>query len=197
MLMFSINPAYDYQRGDEYGIGEVAERQELYRRCESLGVGISVMKPFEGGQLLNASTSPFGTALTRNQCIEYALDKPAVKTVLCGVRNCADLKDILKFLNATSEERNYSILGTFTPIEANGICTYCNHCQPCPAELNVGLINKYYDLAHAGDELAKVHYQTLEKTAGDCVSCGHCDSRCPFHVHQTERMATIRDYFGK
>lgn len=23
---------------------------------------------------------------------------------------------------------------------------YCNHCQPCPAELNVGLINKYYDL---------------------------------------------------
>lgn len=28
---------------------------------------------------------------------------------------------------------------------------YCNHCQPCPAGLNVGLINKYYDLAVAGD----------------------------------------------
>ena len=28
-----------------------------------------------------------------------------------------------------------------------GNCVYCNHCQPCPAGLNVGLINKYYDLA--------------------------------------------------
>ena len=45
MMMFSINPAYDYQRGD-YGIGGVDERMELYRRCEREGVGISVMKAF-------------------------------------------------------------------------------------------------------------------------------------------------------
>lgn len=29
---------------------------------------------------------------------------------------------------------------------------YCNHCQPCPAELNVGLINKYYDLVKAEEK---------------------------------------------
>lgn len=40
MMMFSINPAYDYQKGD-YAIGEVAERAELYRECEHMGVGIS------------------------------------------------------------------------------------------------------------------------------------------------------------
>ena len=28
----------------------------------------------------------------------------------------------------------------------------------------MGLINKYYDLAKAGDELAKDHYRKLEKT---------------------------------
>ena len=47
MFMFSINPAYDYQKG-EYAMGEVAERAALYRDCERLGVGISVMKPFAG-----------------------------------------------------------------------------------------------------------------------------------------------------
>ena len=56
LFMFSINPAYDYQAG-EYAIGEVAERAALYRDCEKMGVGISVMKPFAGGQLLDARTS--------------------------------------------------------------------------------------------------------------------------------------------
>ena len=54
----------------------------------------------------------------------------------------------------------------------------------------------YYDLALQGDNLAREHYLTLEKRAGDCVGCGHCDSRCPFHVTQSQRMQTIQTYFG-
>ncbi len=196
ILMFSINPAYDYQQEGDYAIGSVDERQNLYRRCQAQGVGISVMKAFSGGQLLNARTSPFGKALTEYQCIQYALDKPGVLTVLPGIRDRKDLKRILGFVNAAPEEKDYSILGTFAPREAKGSCVYCNHCQPCPAGLDVGLINKYYDLALAGDELAKDHYAHLEKKAGDCIRCGHCDDRCPFHVSQSDRMEVIREYFG-
>ena len=110
MLMFSINPAYDYADAadyetDSYAIGSVAERMELYRRCETEGVGISVMKAFSGGQLLDAKTSPFGKALTEYQCIQYALDKPGVLTVLPGVRNMEDLRRILGFCNAAPEKR--------------------------------------------------------------------------------------------
>ena len=197
MLMFSINPAYDYSREGEFAIGGVEERQKLYRRCEAEGVGISVMKAFSGGQLLDAGTSPFGRALTEYQCIQYALDKPGVLTVLPGVRSREDLKRILGFANAAPEEKDYSVLGIFAPQEAAGACVYCNHCQPCPAGLDVGLINKYYDLSLAGDALAKSHYASLEKKAGDCVGCGHCDSRCPFHVRQGARMQEIRAYFGE
>lgn len=50
MMMFSINPSYDYSHGD-YGIGKVDERMAVYRRCEAEGVGISVMKAFSGGRL--------------------------------------------------------------------------------------------------------------------------------------------------
>src|SRR5699024_1474089 len=67
LLMFSINPGYDYHHGD-YAIGGAGERMDLYRRCEKEGVGISVMKAFSGGQLLSAKTSPFGRALTEYQC---------------------------------------------------------------------------------------------------------------------------------
>lgn len=196
LFMFSINPAYDYQKG-EYSIGDVAERAELYRDCERMGVGISVMKPFAGGQLLDAKTSIFKRALTHTQCFQYALDRPAVMTVLPGVRNMADLQTVLKYVTATPEEKDYSVIGEFTPQSAYGICVYCNHCQPCPMGLDVGLINKYYDLALAGDEMAKGHYQKLSIHAGACVKCGHCESRCPFHVKQEQRMEEISAYFSK
>ena len=58
------------------------------------------------------------------------------------------------------------------------------------------MINKYYDLAKAGDERAKDNYRKLELHAGECVSCGHCNKRCPFHVDQMARMKEIKEYFG-
>ncbi len=116
-------------------------------------------------------------------------------TVLPGVRDRSDLKELLGFLDASPEEKDYSVLRTFTPVDAEGTCVYCNHCQPCPAGLDIGLINKYYDLSVAGDELARSHYTALGKRASDCMSCGHCDKRCPFHVRQQDRMKEIAAYF--
>ena len=195
VVMFSINPAYDYGQGD-YGIGENTERYDLYRRCQREGVAITVMKPFCGGQLLDAAQSPFGVALTREQCIQYALDKPGVMAVLPGFGNQREMREVLSFFDASAADRDYSCLGELAPAGAVGRCVYCKHCHPCPAGLDVALINKYYDLAMQGDNLAREHYLTLEKRAGDCVGCGHCASRCPFHVTQSQRMQTIQTYFG-
>ena len=194
MFMFSINAGYDYQHG-EFAKGSASERMELYKRCESEGIGISVMKPFSGGQLLDAKTSPFGEALTLYQCIQYALDKPGVLTVLPGISSVEDVKKLLKFFEVSPEERDYSVIGSFTPKDMTGTCVYCNHCQPCPMGLDIGLINKYYDLSVAGDDMAKDHYQKLDVHAEDCVKCGHCESRCPFHVKQEARMEEIAKYF--
>ncbi len=195
VMMFSINPLYDFGQGD-FGIGSVEERYDLYRRCEKEGIGIVVMKPFCGGQLLDAAKSPFGAALTEAQCIQYALDKPGVIAVVPGYGNVQELQKSLAYLTAADAEKDYSILGSFTPSESAGKCVYCKHCHPCPMGLDVALINKYYDLALLGDPLAREHYLTLEKKAGDCVSCGHCDGRCPFKVQQSERMKVIKEYFG-
>ena len=196
MLMFSINPVYDYGKGD-FGFGENTERHDLYRRCQREGVGISVMKPFCGGQLLDKKQSPFQAALTKTQCIAYALDKPGVITVLPGYGNEQELREVLSYFETSPEARDYSAVSTFASENTLGKCVYCKHCHPCPAGLDIALINKYYDLAKLGDGLAKEHYLTLEKTAQDCASCGHCDNRCPFHVHQSQRIQEILAYFGK
>lgn len=197
MMMFSINPAYDFEKGDEYGIGTVSERFALFRRCEAEGVGISVMKPFHAGKLLKDNTSPFGTALSQYQCLQYALDRPGVLTTVPGVRNLSDLDELLGFADASDKEKDYSVIGSFTADKISGNCVYCNHCQPCPAGIDIGLVNKYYDLAQVGDKMAANHYEKLSIKADACLSCGHCNSRCPFGVFQQERMEKVNKYFGK
>lgn len=196
MLMFSVNPGYDYQKG-EYAKGSVDERSAVYSRCEREGISISVMKPFSGGQMLDAAVSPFGKALTQYQCMQYALDRPGVLTVLPGMSSVEQVEHMLGFFEAGEDEKDYSVIGTFSPAEAVGKCVYCNHCKPCPKGLDIGIINKYYDLARNGDFMAAEHYRNLEVKADACVQCGHCEARCPFHVRQEERMKEIAAYFGR
>lgn len=197
MMMFSVNAAYDFEYSDDLGMGSAGERAALLRRCQEEGVGISVMKPFHAGKLLDARESPFGRAMTRNQCIQYALDCPGVLTVVPGVRGLDDLNELLTFPDAAQEERDYSFIRELTPKDIEGHCVYCSHCHPCPAGIDIGLVNKYYDLARAGDELAKNHYRKLGTKASACRDCGHCDRRCPFQVEQSRRMREIAEYFGE
>ena len=98
-LLFSINPCYDLLPGDEdcetlwadesyekplFNLDPV--REELYETCQRLGVGITVMKAFGGGDLLSAEYSPAGKAMTAVQCLHYALTRPAVASVMCGAK---------------------------------------------------------------------------------------------------------------
>ena len=154
------------------------------------------MKAFSGGQLLDAKTSPFGQAMTEYQCIQYALDRPGVVTVLPGVRNRAEsASGFSASLTPPTRRRTTDDQLPDPKRRSRANALYCNHCQPCPAGLDIGLINKYYDLSRAGDALARDRYNNLTVKASDCLACGHCDSRCPFHVHQVERMQEIAAYF--
>ena len=49
----------------------------------------------------------------------------------------------------------------------------------------------------AGDTMAAGHYEKLEKHAGDCIGCGHCDRRCPFRVRQSEKMKELAEHFRR
>ena len=80
-----------------------------------------------------------------------------------------------------------------------GQCIYCGHCQPCVANLDIAMINKFYDLATMQPEVpaaVRSHYELLEKTASACIDCHACESRCPFGVKIAERMKKTAELFG-
>lgn len=212
MILFSVNPAFDmlpasedlndYFKDDYYRNtgGITPERAELYRICEENGVGITVMKGYAGGRLLDAEASPFGVALTPVQCIHYALTRPAVASVLTGFDSIAHVDAAVAYETATEEEKDYATVLAGAPAHAySGQCTYCGHCSPCPAGIDIAMVNKLYDLASMHDEVpatVRAHYKSLSAGGADCTGCGGCERRCPFGVHVRERMKDAERLFS-
>ena len=212
MLLFSVNPAFDLLPPSEdlndyfvesYGEGLAGIdplREELYKLCEQRGVGITVMKGYAGGRLFDARSSPFGVALTPVQCLHYALTRPAVASVLVGYDTPAHVDAAVAYEAATEEERDYASVLAKAPRHAySGQCTYCGHCAPCPAGIDIAMVNKLYDLAAMQPEVpatVRAHYQALSATAADCIACGGCETRCPFGVPVVERMEKAKALLG-
>lgn len=204
IILFSINPAFDLLPASEdlntYFADSYAEdlngidpeRAELYQVCEQRGIGITVMKGYAGGRLFSPQTSPFGVALTPVQCIHYALTRPGVASILAGYDSTEHVTQAVAHETATSKEKDYASVLAHAPHHAyTGQCTYCGHCAPCPAGIDVAMVNKLYDLATMQEEVPstiKAHYESLSAGAKDCIACGGCEVRCPFDVPVVERM---------
>ncbi|MBQ3450199.1 MAG: aldo/keto reductase [Synergistaceae bacterium] len=213
VLMFSVNPCYDLQPASEdvedlwadeayanHLTNMDPEREKLYEACQRMGVGITVMKCFGGGDLLNAELSPAGAALTVNQCIAYALSRPAVSCVLAGAHSVEELNLSADYENASESERDYALaLASFPKISWEGHCMYCSHCAPCPKKIDIASVTKFLNLAQAGKNLPETvreHYAVLEHHAGECIQCGACEKRCPFNVKIRENMKEAVKVFG-
>ena len=211
MILFSINPAFDMRPATEdldsmFGEYDASlsgidpERSALYRLCEEKGVGLTVMKGFFGGRLFDAKTSPFGTAFTPVQCIHYALTRPGVCSILCGYDTTDQVDAALAYETAADEEKDYASVIATAPLHSyRGQCTYCGHCRPCPMEIDIAMVNKFYDLAvqqPAVPESVQAHYEALGVTASACIGCRSCESRCPFGVEIAARMERTAELFG-
>ncbi len=213
VLLFSINPAYDMlppteNVGDLFDLANYEKptyqvdpaREELYRYCAANGIGISVMKAFAGGRLLDASRSQFARAMTPVQCIHYALTRPAVATVAAGFHTVEQFDETCAWCDATEDERDYgAVLSTLSDNSFQGACMYCGHCAPCTARIEIADVNKYADLAEAQGQVTETlreHYAELEFHASDCIGCGACETRCPFGVKIVDKMQQTAEVFG-
>ena len=213
VLMFSVNPCYDLQPANE-DVEQLwapenyknqltnmdPDRQRLYETCQRLGIGITVMKCFGGGDLLDAKLSPAGVALTVNQCIHYALSRPAVSVVLAGAHSIEQFKTSIAYENATDEEKDYALaFASFPKISWKGHCMYCSHCDPCVKKINIAYVTKFLNLTIAQKsipETVREHYAALEHHASECIQCGACEARCPFGVAIRQNMKKAEEVFG-
>ena len=212
LMMFSINPAFDMTPAETDVLStfeELSEQQyvaidpvraELYKYCEQQNIAITVMKTLGGGRLLSAEHSPFKKAMTVTQCAHYALTRPGVVSVLIGCQSAKQVHEAVAYLHSTEQQRDYTDIIRGYSGELTGKCVYCNHCQPCPVNIDIATINKYLDIAildthHIPPSIIQ-HYQSLQPNGSDCIACGNCEEKCPFSVPVIENMERADTLLG-
>lgn len=203
VLMFPVNMPSHCVEG----------KRELLNACASRNIAVVAMKPYAGGKLFQskrtldiASYQSGGpsikvkknASITPVQCLSYVLTQPGVITTVPGCKNTAEVADALAYLTATPEERDFSMVLTDFDQYVRGVCTYCNHCLPCPVKINIGETMRFLDFVeHEHSLKTRADYADLSAHAADCTGCNACTRRCPFGVDVVPRMKDAAAVLGK
>jgi len=188
------------------------QRQEMLATCEKHGIGVIAMKPFAGGKLLQPNKSvSFPDYLTAfhempekkisegvkaTQCLHYILNQIGISTIVPGVANIDELEDCLSYYSVSDEKLDYTNLLKDFEEYVTGECVYCNHCQPCPEDIDIASIFRLHDQAQI-EQTDKIQeaYIKMDAKASDCIECGDCEERCPFDVQVIEKMKEAATFF--
>jgi predicted aldo/keto reductase-like oxidoreductase len=218
----------------------VPGREALQDACVAHNVGLVAMKPYAGGNLLRKEyiiyAEPYqmgrtqmrgaptrfekAVTLTPVQCLSYVLSQAGISTTVPGCKNLDELVEALAYWDASEGETDFSAVLPAFKDSASGQCVYCNHCLPCPMEIDVGKTLSLLDEAqrqsttvlradyeagpvgHGARPLTRramtdlrADYDALPVKASDCVECGDCMERCPFEVDIIGKMRKAAQVF--
>ena len=172
-----------------YNIVE-SQGTELIHRCAEKNIGFICMKPLAGGAIEDATLA-----------LRYVLSNPDVTVVIPGM---ADPKELAQNIAAVSDTSPLSAqeqakLQQIRDSLGTQFCRRCNYCQPCTVGISISscfLFDGYlrrYGLA----DWAKGRYASMDTHASDCIGCGACESRCPYHLPIRDMLKKVAQQFGE
>ncbi len=163
--------------------------EELMRKCTERNIGFIVMKPLAGGAIDDPELA-----------LRYICANPDVSVVIPGMY---DVKEIDQNLAAVENDAPFTEaeLAKMDEIRnelGTNFCRRCNYCQPCSAGINISgcfTFDSYYSRYGLGQWAAE-RYGVMGKHASDCVGCGACEDRCPYHLPIREMLKKVASHFG-
>ncbi len=163
-----------------YNIVET-QGEELIRRCTEKNVGFICMKPLAGGALEDADLA-----------MRFIIQNSAVSVVIPGMYDVSEIDQNAAAIENTSPltEEEAAKIESVRKELGTQFCRRCNYCQPCTVGINISgifLFEGYLKRYDLGD-WAKGRYATLSKKASDCIECGVCETRCPYHLPIREML---------
>jgi predicted aldo/keto reductase-like oxidoreductase len=155
--------------------------QELVPLTQERELGFIAMKPLAGGMLDDA-----------NLAIKYLLQFDNVVPDP-GIEKCEEIEEIVDIV-AGSWELTPSERQEMARIRAEvgtRFCRRCGYCQPCPEGVDIPLMmnlrsfwKRFTPETFASGWIAKG-----AESARDCVECGECEEKCPYHLPIREMLA--------
>lgn len=163
-----------------YNIVET-QAEALIHACAEKNIGFIDMKPLAGGAIENAALA-----------MRFAAGNPDVTVVIPGMAEPEEIgQNLAAVLNtAPLSDSEKEELQAIRNKLGTQFCRRCNYCAPCTVGIAIPTVflMEGYLLRYGLADWAKSRYNAMEKKASDCIACGACEARCPYHLPIREMM---------
>ena len=164
--------------------------EKLLALCKEKNVGFIDMKPLAGGAIEDARLA-----------LRYIARCEGVDVIIPGMdypEQVQENYDAIVDAAPLSDEEQAKILAIRKELGTN-FCRRCNYCAPCTVDIKIPTIFLFdgYLTRYGLPDWAKSRYDALEKHASDCIVCGACEKRCPYHLPIRDMLLKVAERFGK
>lgn len=163
--------------------------EDLIAACKEKNVGFICMKPLAGGAIENGCLA-----------LRYIAANENVTLVIPGM---AEPKEVEQNAAAVTDaspltEQEQADIKKVRDSLGTQFCRRCNYCAPCTAGISIpsAFLFEGYLSRYGLADWAKDRYKTMAHTASECVQCGLCEERCPYHLPIREMMKHTAEKFG-
>jgi len=171
-----------------YNIVE-SQGTELMEQCRAKNIGFINMKSLAGGAIEDARLA-----------LRFAASNPNVTVVLPGMYTPEEVARNVEAMADKSPLTEEELARAEAVRKALGtnFCRRCNYCAPCTSGINIPNAFTYHSyLSRYGlADWAKSRYNAMSAKAGDCVECGACETRCPYHLPIREMLKKVAKDFN-
>jgi predicted aldo/keto reductase-like oxidoreductase len=155
--------------------------EELIPLAAEHDMGFIAMKPLAGGMLDNATLA-----------FKYILQFPNVFPIP-GIQFVREIEEIVRIAEGPLQltEAEQAEIQMLREKLGTTFCRRCDYCQPCTAGIAISFVMDIPSLITKTltDKIFEEPYPGIISKAGDCVECGDCEERCPYHLPIREMMA--------
>ena len=164
--------------------------EELIAKCSDKNIGFIDMKPLAGGALEDATLA-----------LRFVCANPNVSVTIPGMAEPRELEQNLAAVAdpAPLSDEELAKIDAIRKELGTQFCRRCNYCAPCTVGIaipNVFLFEGYLSRYGLG-EWARGRYESMAKTASDCIECGACEPRCPYGLPIRQMLKSAAAKFGK
>ena len=163
--------------------------EALMAKAAEKNIAVIAMKPLAGGAIEDGHLA-----------LRYIRQNPNVTVLIPGMYCPEEVSKNVEAVSDSSplsDEEKARIEEIRQQLGTN-FCRRCNYCAPCTVGIgipNVFLFQGYLRRYGLGD-WARDRYNAMAVKAGDCVECGACEERCPYHLPIREMMKAAAKDFG-
>ena len=159
-----------------------------FKKAHQKGIKTLAMKPLCGGVLAEYPSA-----------VSFFRDEDCCDVVLIGMADDEEYN-----ANKAAFNREYTTEDKKKAEElkeelGDRFCRRCGYCLPCPIGINIPmiwLINGYIHRYGLRD-WAMIRYDQEKTASSECLACGQCEERCPYHLPIIPKMKEVAEEMSK